>query len=59
MRRLLLLIVLSGFFVPSFSKSDTTYSKRIYTTSEVSTPPDIDGWINEEAWDQVSWDQVF
>jgi len=59
MRRLLLLIVLSGFFVPSFSKLDTTYTKRIYTTSEVTTPLAIDGWINDGAWDQVSWDSEF
>jgi hypothetical protein len=59
MRRLLLLIVLSGFFVPSFSSLDTTYTKRIYTTTKVSIPPDIDGWINDEAWNQVSWDSDF
>ena len=59
MNRLLLLIVLSGFFMPSFSKQDTSYSKRIYTTSEVTTPPEIDGWINEKAWDEVSWDSEF
>ncbi len=59
MNRLLMLIVLSGFFVPCFSKQDTTYSKRIYTTSEVTAPPEIDGWINEKAWDQVSWDSEF
>lgn len=59
MRRLLLLIVLSGFFMPSFSRLDTTYTKRIYTTTEVSIPPDIDGWLNDEAWNQVSWDSDF
>jgi len=45
--------------MPSFSKQDTTYSKRIYTTSQVTVPPEIDGWINEKAWDQVSWDSDF
>ena len=38
MKRVLLLVVLSGFFLPAFSKQDTTYAKRIYTTSgQVST----------------------
>ncbi len=59
MRRLLMLIVLSGFFVPSFSKQDTIYSKKTYTTAEVQIPPQIDGWLNDEAWNTVPWEGGF
>jgi len=54
-----MLIVLSGLFVPSFSKQDTTYSKKIYTTAEVQTPPEIDGWLNDDAWNTVPWESGF
>ena len=54
-----MLIVLSGFFMPSFSKQDTIYAKRTYTTAETFIPPDIDGWLNEEAWDAVPWEGNF
>jgi hypothetical protein len=59
MRRLLMLIVLSGFFVPSFSKQDTVYSKKTYTTAEVQLQPVIDGWLNDEAWNAVPWEGDF
>ena len=54
-----MLVVLGGFFIPSFAKQDTAYPKKIYTTSEVSVPPEIDGWINDAAWDQVPWEGDF
>ena len=50
-----MLIVLSGFFMPAFSKQDTTYAKKTYTTAETQLSVDIDGWINEEAWQAVPW----
>lgn len=59
MRRLMMLIVLSGFFVPSFSKQDTTYSKKTYTTAEVQISPEIDGWLNDKAWNAVPWEGGF
>ena len=54
-----MLIVLSGFFMPAFSKQDTTYAKKTYTTAETHVPVDIDGWLNEEAWNAVSWEGGF
>ncbi len=54
-----MLIALSGFFMPSFSKQDTIYAKKTYTTAETLIPPDIDGWLNEEAWDAVPWEGNF
>ena len=54
-----MLIVLCGFFVPSFSKQDTTYSRKKYTVVEVQTPPEIDGWLNDEAWNTVPWEGGF
>ena len=54
-----MLIVLSGFFMPSFSKQDTTYSKKTYTTAEVRQSPEIDGWLNDEAWEAVPWEGEF
>ena len=54
-----MLIVLSGFFVPSFSKQDTVYSKKTYTTAKVQTPPEIDGWLNDKAWNAVPWEGDF
>jgi len=59
MRRLLMLIVLSGFFMPSFSKQDTIYAKKTYTTAETQLPLTIDGWLNEEAWNAVPWEGGF
>lgn len=59
MKKLLLLIVLSGFFIPVLAGQDTVYPKRIYNTSEVDVPPTIDGLLDDEAWDQVSWDEEF
>jgi hypothetical protein len=59
MRRLLMLIVLSGFFVPAFSKQDTIYPKKTYTTAETNLPVEIDGWLNEEAWNAVPWEGGF
>jgi len=59
MRRLVLLIVLSGFFMPSFSRQDTTYSKKTYTTAEIQIPPEIDGNLTDEAWKAVSWEGGF
>ena len=50
-----MLIVLSGFFMPSFCKQDTTYSKRSYTAVEVRIPPEIDGWLNDDAWEAAEW----
>jgi hypothetical protein len=55
MRKTFMLIVLSGFFMPSFCKQDTTYSKRSYTAMEVRIPPEIDGWLTDEAWDAAEW----
>ncbi len=54
-----MLIVLSGFFVPSFSKQDTIYPKKTYTLSETPLLPEIDGWLNEEAWNAVPWEGDF
>jgi len=59
MRRLLMLIVLSGFFMLSYSKQDTTYSKKTYTTARVLTPPVIDGCLDDEAWNAVPWEGDF
>lgn len=50
-----MLIVLSGFFMPAFSKQDTIYPKKTYTITEIQVPPDIDGWLNDEAWNAVPW----
>jgi hypothetical protein len=54
-----MLIVLSGFFTPSFSKQDTTYAKKTYTLAETQLTPDIDGSLNEEAWNAVPWEGDF
>jgi hypothetical protein len=59
MKRLLLLFVLGGFFIPAFSKQDTTYAKKTYSTSRVNIPPEIDGWLNDEAWSAVPWEGDF
>ena len=59
MKRLLLLIVLSGFFLPSFSKQDTAYVKKTYTVAEVKVPPEVDGWLNDESWNAVPWEGDF
>ena len=45
--------------MPSFSKQDTIYAKKSYTTAETLIPPDIDGWLNEQAWDAVPWEGNF
>ena len=60
MKRLLLIVAISGFlFAPLLSRQDTIYPKRNYTTSEVRIPPEIDGWITDETWDQVPWEGEF
>ena len=50
-----MLIVLSGFFMPSFCVQDSTYSKKGYTAVEVRIPPEIDGWLNDDAWEAAEW----
>lgn len=59
MRKLLLFFVLSGFFLSAFSQQDTIYQKKVYTTRNVAQAPDIDGWINDKAWDKVQWEGDF
>ncbi len=59
MKKLLLFAALSGFFIPSFARQDTAYPKRIYSSTEISVPAKIDGWINEDMWDQVPWEGDF
>ena len=59
MRRLLLIVAMSGFLIPSFARQDTAYPKKIYTTAEVSAPPEIDGWLNDKAWELVPWEGNF
>ena len=45
--------------MPSFSKQDTTYAKKTYTVAGVQIPPEIDGWLNDGAWDAVPWEGDF
>ena len=59
MRRLLLFLSLSGLFLSAFSQQDTIYPKKVYTTQNVSIPPEIDGWINDQAWKEVQWEGGF
>jgi hypothetical protein len=59
MKRLLLLVAIGGFFIPSFARQDSAYPKKIYTTAEVTVPPEIDGWITDKAWEQVPWEGDF
>jgi len=59
MKRLLMLSVLGGFFISAFPKQDTTYIKKTYTTVKVLVPPEIDGWLNDEAWNAVPWEGNF
>jgi len=54
-----MLIVLCGFFISSSAKQDTTYSKKAYTTARIQTPPEIDGWLTDEAWKAVPWEGGF
>ncbi len=59
MKRLLLFIAVSGIFFSAFSRQDTAYPKKIYTTFEVLIPPEIDGSIDDEAWNRVPWEGGF
>lgn len=60
MKRLLLIAVLSGFlFAPLFPRQDTIYPKKIITTAEAIVPPEIDGFINDKAWEGVPWEGGF
>lgn len=59
MKRLLLFVAVSGIFFSAFSRQDTAYPKKIYTTFEVSIPPEIDGAIDDEAWSRVPWEGGF
>ncbi|MEZ5071406.1 MAG: DUF5916 domain-containing protein [Bacteroidales bacterium] len=55
MKEILLLVVLGGFFLPSQAKQDTIYEKRHYTVAVLREPPEIDGWLDEKAWEAVPW----
>jgi len=59
MKRLLLFVAISGIFFSVFSRQDTVYPKKIYTTTEVRLPPEIDGLIDDEAWTRVPWEGNF
>ncbi|MFO7669532.1 MAG: DUF5916 domain-containing protein, partial [Bacteroidales bacterium] len=59
MRRLLLFFAISGISFFAFSQQDTTYRKKVYTTLKISVPPEIDGWINDQAWNEVPWEGGF
>ena len=51
---LLLILVLSNFV-----HAQDSMSLRTYQTTEISTSPDIDGFINDEAWESVEWGETF
>lgn len=55
----MLFLIASGFFLSAFSQQDTIYPKKVYTTLKVSHPPEIDGWINDQAWSEVPWEGNF
>jgi len=59
MKRFLLLVAISGFFIPSFARQDTAYPKKIYTTNGIQVPPVIDGWLNDDSWKNVPWEGEF
>lgn len=54
-----MLIALCGFFIPSFSRQDTTYSRKSFATAEVQISPEIDGLLNDDAWNAVPWQGGF
>lgn len=59
MKKILLFVGLCGCVISSLARQDTAYPKKVYVIAEIATPPQIDGWINDEAWDQVPWESNF
>jgi hypothetical protein len=41
--------------MPMLARQDTLYQKKTYTAREIITPPEIDGLINDGAWEKASW----
>ena len=47
------------FFCALFFETGYHHAKHKYTTVEVQTPPEIDGFLDDEAWDTVPWEGGF
>ena len=59
MKQVFFLLVLSGFFLSCLARQDSIPPKRIYNATQIIVPPEIDGWITDEAWEKVQWEGDF
>ncbi|WP_299108137.1 DUF5916 domain-containing protein [uncultured Tenacibaculum sp.] len=39
----------------SFGQEGGTIPKKIYTTNKITTPPEIDGLLDDESWESLEW----
>ena len=47
------------FFIEANSQNNDVISKKVYTTSLIDIPPEIDGVLDDESWDVVDWGTDF
>jgi hypothetical protein len=60
MKKVIILLALSGFFITCLAKQDTTIEKRSYLISEITgQPPVIDGNFSDETWQSAEWQGEF
>jgi len=59
MKKLLLYLACGACLFPVLSGQDSIPPKKTYKTIEVSIPPEIDGWLNDDAWEAVEWEGDF
>ena len=56
MKRLLVLMALSGLFFSAFPYQDSTLNKKVYQLTKISnSSPIIDGSLDDRAWEQSEW----
>lgn len=48
-------MVFGGFFYSVSGQADSIYKKRYCTAVEITIPPEIDGWLTDEAWSAAEW----
>ena len=57
--KLLFLACVMSFFILQSQEKKTTVAKKTYTTKSVTKPPTIDGILDDDSWNAVSWGTDF
>jgi hypothetical protein len=59
MKKTLLLLAVSAMCISLYARKDSIHETRIYDCQKVITSPDIDGLLDDEAWQLANWQGEF